>query len=346
MLWKTFESHLSPTQVKERISHLPDLPGRIDVKENTVCGVPTKHGGELWMLMPGIHYRGGGPVPLIVRVEERPGGCRVRCCFSNWKENLKASLFLFCALVLAVINDGMQGKITWQAVFLGLSIGAVELFAIISLLNWVMGKIEKALSHSTRQRDELLLAWVEKELLGECTPAVDAAAILRAEIRYKHCYLYRCPYPAERLREKLEEWVGTENQRRSEQLVSRIKWGKRVQEPRKDRVELIWKGRRFILRSNRTSSQFSGHIEENGAGEPVMKGHFSLSPGVKAYLIAFGALFTLGAWRVPWVMLILIGIYVSFVGGDFLHAERMDSSMEIVLFLREHLEEETSNHIP
>ena len=39
------------------------------------------------------------------------------------------------------------------------------------------------------------------------------------------------------------------------------------------------------------------------------------------------------------VMLLLIGIYASFVGGGFLHAERMDSSMEIVRFLREHLEE-------
>ncbi len=338
MLWKTFESRLSPVQVRERITLLPDLPGSVGVKENTVCGVPTLYGGNLWMLVPGIYYKNGGPVPLIVKVEERPGGCRVRCRFSTIKDNLRGSLFLFCGFALAVIGDCEQGKTVWRDMVLGLLCGAAEIFGIISLLSWVMMKVERALSHNKRQRDKLLLAWVEEVLLGEYGPVVDRDSVLRSEVRHKHWYTYPCPYSPEQLREKLEEWVWAENQRRSEQMVSRIKGGKRVQEPRKDRMEFIWKGRRFILRSDRTSGQFVGWVEEN-AGESVIKGHFSLAPWGKAFLITFGALFALWAWRVPLVMLLLIGIYASFVGGGFLHAERMDSSMEIVRFLREHLEE-------
>jgi hypothetical protein len=277
MLWKTFESGLSPAQVKERIALLPNLSGRTAVKENTVCGVPTQYGGELWMLMPDIHYKGGGPVPLLVKVEERPGGCRVRCRFSTIKDNLRGSLFLFCGFAFAVIGDCVQGKTVWWELLLGLLFGAVELFAIISLLSWVMMKVSRALSHNKRQRDKMLLAWVEEVLLGEYGPVVDPDSALRSEVRHKHWYAYRCPYSLEQLREKLEEWGRAENQRRSEQLVSRIKVGKRVQEPRKDRIELIWKGRRFILRSDRTSSQFVGRVKEN-AGESVIKGHFSLAP--------------------------------------------------------------------
>lgn len=342
MLWKTFESNLSPAQVRERIDFLPDLSGSTSVKENTVCGIPTWYGGELWMLVSDIYYKlGSGPVPLLVRVKGGPNGCCVRCRFSSIKNNLRGTLFLFSFFAYTVIGDCAQEKITWWDVLPGLLIAAIELFAIISFLSWAGNKVERAFSHKVRQRDKLLLEWVEGVLLGERGLTIDADSALRSEVRHKHWFIYRCPYPEESLWKKLEEWVRAENQRRSEQTVSRIKGGKQVQEPRRDRMELIWKGRKFILRSDRMSSQFVACVEEN-TEELVIKGHFSLAPLGKACSIAFGALLTLWAWRVPLAMFLLIGIYLSFEGRSLFYAERLKNSMEIVRFLREHLEEEST----